>query len=177
MTHELTIAARRAVITQARQDAAFRAHLEHDGLAAIAEVTGVTLPATMAIHVVEEPGEGHFIGTLPRTAALADGLPEPARFRDVWENLLLSTALLDAEARAELLDDPVKFAQELSGNFPGTRLDILEETETETYLVIDHIGAADDELDAFALDLVAGGGGNPNCQLATSGSSRSDKVC
>jgi len=176
MTNELMIADRRTLISRARRDAGFRTRLQQDGVAAIAEVIGVTLPATMRVHVVEEPGDGHFIGTLPREGALADGLPDPARFRDAWENLLLSTVFLDAEARADLLEDPVRYAQDLAGNFPGTRLDILEETASETYLVIDHIGAVDDELDAFALDLVTGGGGNPNCQLATTGSSRSKQV-
>lgn len=54
---------------------------------------------------------------------------------------MLATAFLDAEARAELLKDQVRYAQDLAGNFPGDRLDILEEIASETCLVIDQAGA------------------------------------
>ena len=170
---ELSVAQRRDLVEKARNDPAFLQQLKQDGVRAIAAETGVTLPDGMAVHIIEEAGDGAFTGVLPREAALAEGLPEPIRARDAWENLLLATVSLDAEARSELLADPVGFARELAGNFPGNRLEILVENSAETYLVID--APEGDELPDYALDFVSGGGGNPPCKTAN-GSSRSNQV-
>lgn len=166
---DLDLGDRRRIVEKARGDADFLSRLKADGRAAIAEETGVALPETMRIRIVEEGGGVHLAGVLPREEALAAGLPEPERVRDMWENMLLQAVAMRPEAREELLADPIAFARTLDSHFPGETLTIYPESATETVLVIDP-ATDDEELDADALDHISAGsftGGEPLCKTAS----------
>lgn len=160
---ELLLADRRQITRRASADTEFRTALKRDPHAAIAAETGVTLPDAMRVRVIEEAAGDHYAGVLPRPAALAEGLPPPERVRDVWDNLLLEAVAMKPAAKAALLADPVAFARDLAGDFPGDRLTVYEETADETVLVLDR-PTEEDELDDTSLDLIAAGdaaGGGP----------------
>lgn len=168
---DLTIAQRRQIVARARNDPGFLNALRRDGHAAVAEETHVRLPADMMVHVLLEIDDTQPIGVVPRPEALVEGLPEPNSFRDVWENLLLATIMADDSARAEFIADPLEFTAALTGNFRADRFDVYVEKADETYLVI-YTSPESDEIFDADLDFVTGGGGNPACAEAKSGSSR-----
>jgi hypothetical protein len=172
--NELSIAARRHLTDRAARDDAFLRRLRDDGSAAILEEVGVAMPSGMTLHVIEDAANGAYIGVVPRGAVLDLGLPEPATVRQAWENMLLSVIATDEAARAELIADPLDFANGVAGRFPGERLSIFVETDADTYLVVP-TNDFHDELDDSMLDLVSAGG-NPNCVEGNTGSSRTNQT-
>jgi hypothetical protein len=163
---ELSISERRAVSASISADPALAAELRSQPHAVISRLTGKSLPASMRIELVEEQ-TGTVLVVLPRTAALAEGLPAAPDMRGSIENDLLALFTVDPTARERLAADPKDFlAKECSIDIGELKVDVRLETGEVTYIAL--AAPATEELSDEMLELVSGGdkGGERMCKTA-----------
>jgi len=173
MTFPLSL--RRQVILRALRDDSFRAALLSDPKAAIHDETGVALPNTVTVGVLEE-AEKVWAFVAPAEPLAAEDLPDPAgQVRFVLENLILAALARDPGLWGRAQSDPYRLLLAIDADvppdvifyiFPSDTVLMRQETDSAIWLVIPYRDrnfhfANDDELPDEWLDYVSAGGRSP----------------
>lgn len=159
-TNPLPFSARLAVYRRALEDEAFLERAKADPRAAIAEVSGITLPATVDVTPLVDKSD-EMVVWLPApgtdVAAPANAArPMPGVERDVFDAYLLNALAIDPGLRQRIRADVKgEMLRTIGFSFVG-KVTLAEEADSQVLLMLP-AAAVGDELDDSLLDMVSGG--------------------